>query len=487
LGSDEIECVISETARGTSVGFYQVNALQGLLYTIPFLFPLLLHLLNLIDPISDYISGNKALLNIDLIKLFSGNSSLNFRFALIIIIVASLPFILEFYNQRLRLINLKSRFSFYSRDAIWETRELSPTLIALKAVKSAVSHGLLLAILYFAVFAIQDSTLDEITQLYRTDETALYIATSNAFTYTAGTVIGLLAADKALSLRRDAASIDTRNRVTGSLLERRIDPILYGIQTASYTGIIFSVLMSVTFLSPGTFDLAIQLMTFTILGGAIAGIIHQEGPIWLTSSYGILVFFTSLILIFRTGDQPEYAFAVILQLFIIPIPFILYLSLSFQGILKKNNITSREWIYDIFPLMAFYSLYLLKKRRRTAREAYERGLSDELPEVILDRKIPIVKDFLQVKDSNAYRLARHYFELLFSYSASFEEDRFILIPTATQLNLWWGEKSKQTSSPEHIKLIHYVDQMLWDPEFSPSDGELEQLEPLGKEMVLALQ
>ncbi|MHA2504590.1 MAG: hypothetical protein ACXAE3_17180, partial [Candidatus Kariarchaeaceae archaeon] len=30
LGFDEIECVVAETARGTSVGFYAVNQLQGL-------------------------------------------------------------------------------------------------------------------------------------------------------------------------------------------------------------------------------------------------------------------------------------------------------------------------------------------------------------------------------------------------------------------------------------------------------------------------
>ncbi|MHA2090367.1 MAG: hypothetical protein ACW98K_05865 [Candidatus Kariarchaeaceae archaeon] len=489
LGSDEIECVVSETARGTSVGFYRINSYQGLLYSFPFLFPLILHLLNRIDSIAPYITGKNTPFDLNLIKLFTGDSTLDIKFGIIIIGVALIPFALELYNQQVRLTNLKSRFSFYSRDAIWETRELSPSVISVHAIKSAISHGLILAILYFAVFATQDSTLTDVTSRYRTNPVALKEATINAFTFTVGIAVGLISADKALSMRKETSRLDERNKMTGGLTERRIEPFIYGLQAASYSAIVFSVLMSVTFLSGASFDQAVQLIGFTLLGGMMASMVHSvgEGKLWFIFSYAILIFFTSIILIFRTGSNPEYAFAVVLQLFFIPIPFLMYLSLSFENVLKKHNLTNTEWYYDIFPLMAFYSVFLSSMRKKRTRKAYEKGLSEDIPEDLLEDKIKLHKSIFLDRDSAAYKLARHYFELLLSYTASFEEDRLILIPTSSQLGQWWRGKTKLPSNSDQILTLNFVDKLLWDPSFIPTNGDLEKYELIGKEMVIAIQ
>ncbi len=486
LGADEIECVVSETARGTSVGFYIINTLQGLLYTIPFLVLILLHLLNNLKSVEPYLTGSKTLFNLNLLKLFTGVSDITIKFVLILIVVASIPFLIEIYVQKVRLNNLKSRFSFYTRDAVWETRELSPSIAALRSVKSTIAHGYFLAMIYFAVFATQDGTLEEVTDLYRTDSAQLLDGTINAFTITVGSIIGLLAADKSIILRKDNARIDRRNRISGGLLERRIEPVIFGIQSACYSSIVFVMLMSVTFLSTASFNQAIQLISFAILGGIIAGIIHQEGSLWIASSYAILIFFTSLILIFQTGSRPEYAFILILQLFLLPIPFILYISLSFKSILRKNNISSNEWLYDILPMTAFYSVLSANRRKRQIRRDYDEELTEDFPSEIAG-KIKINKEFLQVKDSNAYKLAKHYFELLMNYTASFEDDVFILIPTHYQLENWWCEKSNQSSSDVSYNMLEYVDQMLWDPTFVPDEVQLSKYENIGKSMVLAIR
>ena len=65
LGFDEVECVVAETARGTSIGFYPINSFQGLIYGIPFFFVLILHLLNQIESLQPSISGEEAFLGVN--------------------------------------------------------------------------------------------------------------------------------------------------------------------------------------------------------------------------------------------------------------------------------------------------------------------------------------------------------------------------------------------------------------------------------------
>ncbi|MFV2015654.1 MAG: hypothetical protein ACC656_09520, partial [Candidatus Heimdallarchaeota archaeon] len=144
LGLDEIECVVADTARGTTVGFYSINTLQGLVYSIPFLGLILIHLLNRIDFLTKYISGANNPLSINFLTLFTGQSTLNYKFVLSLLFIALLPLFVDYSIQSIRVANIKSRFSFYSKSAVWETRETPTSLIILQSIKSAFTQAYLL-------------------------------------------------------------------------------------------------------------------------------------------------------------------------------------------------------------------------------------------------------------------------------------------------------------------------------------------------------
>ena len=488
LGLDEIECVVSDTARGTSVGFYGINTLQALIYSVPFLSLLVLHILNRFDIFSGFISGGDSFLSINILKLFTGDADLNLTFIFSILIISLIPFLVEYTIQTIRVANIKARFSFYSKNAIWETREAPTSLVILQSIKSAFTQMYLLAIIFFAIFSFDTTTIAEVTKLYQTNEGDLLLATQKTFSITGGIILGLISGDKAIKLQKHTSTYDKRQRISGSILERRLEPILFGLQAAIYSSFVFGIFLSTTFFIGASFSLSIQLIIFAAFGGIIAGLIHQEDNIWFTSIYAAIIFFSAIVFIFRTGSNPEYAFLVILELFLIPIPFVIHYSKQFQKSLLREGIDSQDWLYEFIPLTSWYSIYKIKKRRVMTREAYEIELSkDLLPPEIEGRKIQLTKDLLQDRSSLAYRLARHYFELIISYTASFEEDVFVIIPTTSQLHQWWLKKSNGISDKSQIQMIEFIDQLLWNNSFSPTNDNISAHEMVGKEMVIAIQ
>ncbi|MDH5646691.1 MAG: hypothetical protein OEZ01_11820, partial [Candidatus Heimdallarchaeota archaeon] len=374
LGTEDIECVIAETSRGTSVGFYSVNVFQGLVYIIPFLFLVLMHLFALSDTIRPFLDGTRenSKLSINWLVLVTGEATLSFKFVTFILLIGILPFLTDYYIQKIRLNNLKSRFSFYSKEAMWETSEIPYSIATLQASRSIISHTWFLTVFYFGVFAFQGETQLEIYKIFQTSSENLKSAITDVFTFTIGFILGLISAEKSLLLRKDLSKFDARSRFSGSIFERRFDSILFGVQSSLITSSLFLLFLSVTFLPSATFVQASQFLLMAIIGGVVAGLIYQEGPSWVYTSYAIAIIFSTILFIFKTGTQSGYAFIINVQLFFIPIPFILLGSRYYSEYLKKYNIENHEWLYDVFPLMSLLSVYQSTKRRKEVKIAYEK-------------------------------------------------------------------------------------------------------------------
>ena len=487
LGGDEVECVVSETARGTTIGFYRINSLHGLIYTIPFIFLYLIYLLNQLSFTSKFISGSKTLLGIDYKQLLVGDASGNLTFPVILLGLCGLIFAADILTQELRLSNIKSRFSFFSRDAIWETREVPPSILSLQTLKSTITNGYILAILYFSVFSFGSVPIREVTSTYRTDVNSLKNAIILGYSITCGLLIGIMSGDKALNLRRINASYDSRSRLSGGILERRIENITFAIQTTLINGFILLVFLSQTFYKDATIVDSVLFFLFAIIGSIISSFIYQDEPIWITSVMAASLFFTTIIFIFRTGSHPSYAFLVFLQLFLIPTPFVYHFSRFYIDILKENRMNTVETLYDILPITSLYSIRKQNQRKKLMKKAYEDQLSEDyVPDKEL-QQIRLEREYFEDKSSSTYLLARHYFELLTSYAASFEENRFILVPTAKQLLDWWSNRSGETINDTHRGVIDYIDRLLWDLDVNVNQTTASSHEQVGRKMVVAIQ
>jgi len=486
LGSDEVECIVAETSRGTSVGFYLINTIQNFMYAIPFVILLLLHILSENSTIKNTLTNDNPF-RIDFLKLFSGDGELSVMLVISLILVGFIPVIVEYYIQNIRLNNLKANFSFYSKGGLWESREISPNVVILQAVRSVISHAYVLAILFFLIFSSTGEALNELLTHYNSSEEQLKIGIIDAFSLTIGLIIGLVSTDKALSLRAESAKYDKRNRFSGSFLERRIEPYIFAGLVSLVTSLIFTFFMSQTFLVDATIQHSIQIPLYAILGSIITTIIYDEGDIWLAAVYAIFIFFASLIFVFRTGSQPEYAYIVVFHLFLLPIPFLLFLSKEMDQLLKRYDIVNYEWYYDLIPILALFSIIKRRRERKRTVVEYEKQLQEEIDFSVDDQKLQLNKKILQDRDSYAYRLARHYFELLLTYTASYEENALVLIPTSAQLDSWWSSKTKLKSNEGQRDALDYVDSLLWNTEFAQQDKLSQEYELLCKQMVLAIK
>ena len=96
------------------------------------------------------------------------------------------------------------------------------------------------------------------------------------------------------------------------------------------------------------------------------------------------------------------------------------------------------------------------------------------------------KEFLYDVNSNSHKIIRHYFELIFSYTASFDENHFVIFPTVSQMNNWWLKNQNQNLSSEQFQFLSFSDKLLWDPEYIPDDDTLSSIEQIGLQMVFSL-
>ncbi|NDB79053.1 hypothetical protein EB155_04230, partial [archaeon] len=219
MGFEEIECVISDTARGTSIGFYPKNQLQNILYSLPLLIGLILIGLSKIELFTPYLTGDIDQTNVRLnfIQLLFGDLNTSF-FSISFLILLSALFILSPYLiQKIRIDILKSRFSFYSKDAVWETKDIPQSLIILNSIKSPFYHGWLILILYFLPFSTTNQVLIELTEIYNTSTENLKNATIEAFSITGGLILGLLSSYKSIKIRAEISKNDKRYRNSGGL------------------------------------------------------------------------------------------------------------------------------------------------------------------------------------------------------------------------------------------------------------------------------
>ncbi len=487
LGPDRFQCRVAETSRGTAVSFYSINTWTNLLPFLPFILLGALIGLNQLDGMSQYLSGENAFLEINWIRLFAGTFEPNFlSWGLLVLIPTIFSFTL-YSMQRIRLDNLKNRFSFFTKDAIWEPRDVSSSIISMRGAQTGFIHGWFLAIFFFSLFAMPQTIIDDVESIYNVDQEQLLRGMEFGFAIISGMAVGLISGIKSLVLRKEQSRYDSRLKITGTFYERRIEPMIYGAQTALIAGAIFIPFLSITFSQTGPFSNAAFTIVGLVIGGTVAGSIYEEGPVWMAGSYIAQLFFTSIALVFRTGQEPALAFIVILILFFSIVPFFLLSSVLFDVVLKRYRIKTVDFHYDFFPFNPIWTIIQTRRRMIQTIRTYEESLKEE--HVMTESGVlQIDKTLLHKKGGElAERIAKHYFQLLTIYNSMFDEEEAVLLPTNEQLIEWWSEKVGRRDFKSQFSFLTFTDRLLWDPEFFPENGELKRLEKVGFNMVIDLE
>lgn len=486
ISPDMIMCRIAETSRGLAVGFYAINRWIHFLVFIPFILTVGLLALSNVPQISPYITGVSAPFDINYIHLLLGTAS-TFIWTYVVLLLIPIAFSYVSWSiQMIRLNNLKVRFSFFTKDAVWNPKEISPGLIGVRSAESGIFHGWLLAIFYFAVFAMSERINNDVLSLYNASSEQFSSAVSEGFTIVIGAIVGLVAAFKAHQLRKEYAKVDRSLRIRGELIERRMDAIIDGIQVALISAMFMVLFLSVTFLQSASLLQSSYILFGSVLGGGIAGLIKDEGLFWFAGTYISILFFSALALVFRTGKASGFAFVVVQLLLLLPAIFLLFASLPFNYVLEKRGIRTVETMFNLSSFTALLSYYLSYKHRKKAKTAYMETLEEEIV-YENDGAIIIDHDRIAAKGELALKVVKHYFELLLWYNASFDENDFVLQPTSIQMTNWWTNRTKQNMQSSYTEFVNFADRIIWDEEFQPQSELLAKHDGVGTSMVLAIQ
>ncbi|RMG31053.1 MAG: hypothetical protein D6732_15190 [Methanobacteriota archaeon] len=487
LGPDRFQCRVAETSRGTAVSFYSINTWTNFLPFLPFLLFGLLIALNEVGGLSQFISGENALFGVNWIRLIGGSFEINVLSVGILILIPSIFSFTLYSMQTIRLANLKNRFSFFTKDAIWEPRDVSSSILSLRGAQTGFTHGWFLAIMFFSLFAMPQAIIDDVKVIYNVDEEQLQKSMEFGFSIISGLLIGLVSGIKSLILRKEQSRFDARLKLTGTYYERRIEPMLFGAQTALVAGALFIPFQAITFSQTGAFANAAFTVTALAIGGIVAGSIYEEGPVWLAGSYIALLFFTSIALVFRTGQEPALAFVVILILFFSLVPFFLLSSVVFDTVLRRYRINTVDFHYDYFPFNPIWSIIQTQRRIQRTIQAYEESLAEE--HIIAESGVLLIDKALLHKKGGelAERIAKHYFQLLTVYNSMFDEEEAVLVPTNGQLIEWWAGKVGKRDLKNQVAFLNFTDRLLWDPEFFPEQNDLKKFDNIGFNMVIDLE
>ncbi len=485
LGLDQIECKITETSRGTAIGFYPKNTWTNFLVFFPFAIGIILTILR-----GDDRTKSIATLNgyIDLKTLFLGKFEFSFLSVTIMVLIPLIFSLMSYSFQQIRLNFIKIRFSFFTKDANWNPSDLTPTMISLKSAQTAFFHGWLLAVVYFSVFAMPDSIMNDVLSLYSIDQNTLYKGVTEGFLIISGALVGLVSADKANKLRKMYSAQDKALRMGSGLTLRRVESMLYSLTSALFAGVFYLGFLSVTYID----NIPVYAIVFHILGyfvaAIIGGYIREEGVISFVTAYGAIMLFFSLGLVFRTGTEPAFAFVVIIQLLMIPLSFLLIANRGIDPLLASNKIRTVDHMYQILPVNIFVTLYLMRSRQRRRRIQYEKSLEEDTVITDDEGQLIIDKSIISKKGGEiAILVAKHYFELLTWYTSSFDEDKLILIPTPKELMSYWSERTKRQPNQDSFNFLAVADRLIWDTLYIPDQEELRYVEKVGKQLALELR
>ncbi len=483
MGPNEIQCRVAETSRGTAISFYQINNWRLSLVFIPFMLTALLLTINSFG-LTQLISGG-GIFGINLLKLFLGNFTIGVEGIVILVFIPTLFAVGTFLVNRIRLGNLKQRFALFSKDAIWEPRDTPIPLLQLKVSQTGFFHIWILAMLFFFVNSLPSKVISEVVSVYGIKEADFLLALQIGFGAISGTILGLIVGYKAIKLRAEYAKNIPSYRVSGTYLERKYEPMFFAVQSAFLASLPVILFLSVTFLAGSTIQSILFFYSGLFVGGLLAGFIHEESLLWFIGAYIGTLFFTSLIFVFRTGQDGGFAFVLIQILFLIPMALFVVAPLQFNYVLKKYKIDTQDHLFNALPVPQFYTYYMMRKLEKKKEIQYEQILQAEIPQednvVYLDKKSLVNK-----AGEISLLIARHYFELISRYNSMFDEKEVVIVPNFDTLLQWWSQKSEKPLSDDNKSFIQISDKLIWDPDFNSKETDLQRIEIIGKSMVLTV-
>ncbi|MCG3217822.1 MAG: hypothetical protein KAR35_02395 [Candidatus Heimdallarchaeota archaeon] len=472
----DLNISVAETARGTGIAISENKKWYSLVLLIPFILISLLAILEFTSFL-DISHSLHSVGKFNLITLFLGNSSLGWGFVVFLMLLGLFYALLEYLDQKIRVQKIRQRIEYFLRDAIWEPSESPAIIDIIRASYSVILTIYFLAVIYFAPMAMNSDTLASLIQVYGINPSDLSDAIIATVVVDLSLIGGLLVSIKTLNLLQYKNQVHRRIFQEDTKLEKRVFLLGTGFLAGTVVGVIGGVFLSQLFLVDMTIT---QLSVYILLSaiGGIAGIILvNEEESWPYIGIGIWFFFSSLWFLFRTSDEAAYAWIILLHLFLIPFPIILWLNSKLSKELKKQQINDPSWHFSPFPFSLYSRLIyeFLNRPEKMQKEELKRvedALTLEEGAVLSQINIETIK----AKGKKAEELAKTYFTVIRGFQTNYSI--ISRIPSNQEIETQANVKIQGIDLVLIKQYLNTCDQLLWDTEFKLK-GNVDELIEIG--------
>ncbi|MHA1911878.1 MAG: hypothetical protein ACTSYA_09300 [Candidatus Kariarchaeaceae archaeon] len=473
----DLNISVAETARGTGIAISDNKKWYALVLITPFI---LISLLAIIEftSVLDISDSLHSVGKFNLITLFLGNSSLGWGFIVFLILLGFFYALLEYLDQKIRVQKVRQRIEYFLRDAIWEPSESPAIIDIIRASYSVILTIYFLAVIYFAPMAMNSDTLANLIQVYGINGSDLSEAIIATVVVDLSLIGGLLASIKTLNLLQYKNQVQKHIFQEDTRLEKRVFLLGTGFLAGTVVGVIGGVFLAQLFLVDMTITQLSVYILLSAIGGIIGIILVNEEPSWPYVGIGIWFFFSSLWFLFRTSEEAAYAWIILLHLFLIPFPIILWLNSKLSKELKKQQVNDPSWYFSPFPF-SLYSRLIYEFLNRPDKLQKDEMEQDK---AILDLDESIILSLIDIKTikakgKKADELARTYFTVI----RGFQKNYSIIsrIPSNQEIETLANLKIKGIDLILIKQYLNTCDQLLWDTEFKLK-GNVDELIEIGK-------
>ena len=465
----ELNATLVETARGVGIRVRLEKIWYSFLKLTPFFIVILFSILQATVPNAGETISNATGVNLFLLLLGSNPNGLGIwiAFPLIgLLIVGS-----EILERIIRARYIQDRMPRFLSGAEWTVAEPPLLLDLISSTNNLFWILYVVLIIIFAPMSFHTDIFTKFLEVYEVDAGSLIETTKFVSILNIGFIGGLLFAVLYQNYEKFRGSLDRQQLRQDIKFESQTRQLFQIAIGAAMFASIMLIGFYFTFWSSITVNQVLIFYAVTIVSSVLGVWIYWQKESYIFITMAIWFFLSDVVMIFINANNPSYSWMIICNLFLIVFVVVLMLNRYFSKYLEQKGILEPSWMYNLFPLFAFISVFLKKKVRiaRGADKELEELLDEEMKEKAKEKE-PLIIDMDKVKKKGkeAVKIIQTYQKMLSRIVKG--EVNIVSLVGLNDLVLDIVKDDKQVYK-EAIQVFKVVDSLLWDDKYSLKQGD----------------
>ncbi|MHA1115441.1 MAG: hypothetical protein ACTSPJ_04645 [Candidatus Heimdallarchaeaceae archaeon] len=464
----EVNATIVETARGVGIKIKMEKLWYSFLKGIPFLFLIILALIQLIAPkIGENMAEN---VGFNLFALFLGTRTKSIGLLITLFIIGGIFIVSEIIERTIRLRYLQDRMPRFLSGAEWTTADSPLLLDIISSTNNILWLAYLILVIIFAPFSFSSEIIEKFVTVYQTGIVNLLEGTTLVSLLDISIISSMLFTILLLNYKSFREEIDSKQRASRVKVDYSTTQLLE-VVFGSITLITFEiVLFSFMFWTDLTLIQIIMTYSVTVAASILSVWLYWQRENYIFIFLEIWLFLSIVVMVFSNANNPKFSWMIICHLFLILTILGLYFNQFFKSYLEEKGIYEPSWMFNSFPIFAIIEVLKKAKVRTTkgVQKELEEIRTEELTEKIKERSpliIPLEK--ITKKGKDAKKIINTYQKIIDRIT---KKDVNIITLSVINEEILALIQDEAELRKKVENLFQIIDHLLWDESYILKDG-----------------